>query len=215
MANWMSSLDESGCAPGVNLIEMGPPEPELQHRRLRRRLRRLLLLRAHPLKRRPSTQPLMNHGIRFGAALCCSRPPPRPAADRAAPPPRDSGGAEAAVETCRSSGDTPEFVQHVGCPPTSRPWPPRPIDATLPGARSVKVVLDHADGDALYFQNSVLYKIHYEFVSTHLSGGELPLVPQLSEFNTTEYFTPERRFVLGAVTHYDGSGRVGAGALAL
>jgi hypothetical protein len=25
MANWMSSLDESGCAPGVNLIEMGPP----------------------------------------------------------------------------------------------------------------------------------------------------------------------------------------------
>jgi hypothetical protein len=24
-ANWMSSLDESGCAPGVNLIEMGPP----------------------------------------------------------------------------------------------------------------------------------------------------------------------------------------------
>jgi hypothetical protein len=24
-AHWMSSLDESGCAPGVNLIEMGPP----------------------------------------------------------------------------------------------------------------------------------------------------------------------------------------------
>lgn len=24
-ANWMSSLDESGCSPGVNLIEMGPP----------------------------------------------------------------------------------------------------------------------------------------------------------------------------------------------
>jgi hypothetical protein len=23
--NWMSSLDESGCAPGVSLIEMGPP----------------------------------------------------------------------------------------------------------------------------------------------------------------------------------------------
>ena len=26
MANWMSSLDESGCAPGVSLIEMGPPQ---------------------------------------------------------------------------------------------------------------------------------------------------------------------------------------------
>ncbi|MBI5518240.1 MAG: hypothetical protein HY909_31000 [Deltaproteobacteria bacterium] len=24
-ANWMSSLDEAGCAPGVSLIEMGPP----------------------------------------------------------------------------------------------------------------------------------------------------------------------------------------------
>ena len=25
--NWMSALDESGCAPGVSLIEMGPPDP--------------------------------------------------------------------------------------------------------------------------------------------------------------------------------------------
>ncbi|MFH0902346.1 MAG: hypothetical protein V2A73_17070 [Pseudomonadota bacterium] len=27
MANWMSALDEAGCAPGVNLIETGPPIP--------------------------------------------------------------------------------------------------------------------------------------------------------------------------------------------
>jgi hypothetical protein len=27
MANWMSALDESGCAPGVNLIETGGPQP--------------------------------------------------------------------------------------------------------------------------------------------------------------------------------------------
>jgi hypothetical protein len=26
--HWMSALDESGCAPGVNLIETGPPDPE-------------------------------------------------------------------------------------------------------------------------------------------------------------------------------------------
>jgi hypothetical protein len=25
--NWMSALDESGCAPGVNIVEMGPPDP--------------------------------------------------------------------------------------------------------------------------------------------------------------------------------------------
>ncbi|MFY0540996.1 hypothetical protein [Nannocystis pusilla] len=36
---------------------------------------------------------------------------------------------------------------------------------------------DHADADALYFQNSALYPIHYEFVSTHLSGDPLPVVP--------------------------------------
>jgi hypothetical protein len=27
MDNWMSSLDESGCAPGVNLVETGGPDP--------------------------------------------------------------------------------------------------------------------------------------------------------------------------------------------
>jgi len=26
-AHWMSSLDEAGCAPGVNLVETGPPDP--------------------------------------------------------------------------------------------------------------------------------------------------------------------------------------------
>jgi hypothetical protein len=26
--NWMSSLTESGCAPGVSIIEMGPPNPD-------------------------------------------------------------------------------------------------------------------------------------------------------------------------------------------
>ena len=25
--HWMSSLDEAGCAAGVNLQEMGPPDP--------------------------------------------------------------------------------------------------------------------------------------------------------------------------------------------
>jgi hypothetical protein len=27
MANWMSALDEAGCAPGASLVEMGPPNP--------------------------------------------------------------------------------------------------------------------------------------------------------------------------------------------
>jgi hypothetical protein len=27
--NWMSALDEAGCAPGASLVEMGPPKPEI------------------------------------------------------------------------------------------------------------------------------------------------------------------------------------------
>ena len=77
------------------------------------------------------------------------------------------------------------------------------LDATLPGARSVKVILDREDGDALWFQHSARFQIHYAFASTHLSGNGRPIVGSLSDFNTTQYFTPDRRFILGAVTYYD------------
>lgn len=77
-----------------------------------------------------------------------------------------------------------------------------PIDATLPSATSVKLVLDQFDSDHLYFQNSVKYQIHYRFVATHLSGNGLPIVGDLGTFNSTEYFSPDRRFVLGAITYY-------------
>jgi hypothetical protein len=117
-----------------------------------------------------------------------------------------SDTSEPVAWTCQidASKDAPEFVQQIGCTDDFQALASEPIDANLPGARSVKVVQDHANSDALYFQNSVLYPIHYDFVSTHLSGGDLPPVPQLSDFNTSEYYSPERRFNLGAVTYYDG-----------
>jgi Pyruvate phosphate dikinase, AMP/ATP-binding domain len=80
-----------------------------------------------------------------------------------------------------------------------------PLDASLPGSRSAKVVLDRYDG-SLYIQNSTRFKIHYEFVSKHLSGGDLPLVSELSTFTATEYYRPDRRFVLGAVSYYEAPG---------
>ncbi len=111
----------------------------------------------------------------------------------------------AAGDYCRAVDDqAPESLDHIGCMADFDRLASDPLEATLPGARSVKVVQDHADGDALYFQNSVTYPIHYDFVSTHLSGASLPLVPQLADFNTTEYFVPDRRFNLGAVTYYEG-----------
>ncbi|KYG09575.1 hypothetical protein BE21_17115 [Sorangium cellulosum] len=114
----------------------------------------------------------------------------------------------AAPEVCERKGDdgSTEFLKRVGCAEDFEALASAPVDASLPGARSVKVVLDQADQNALYFQNSVLYQIHYDFVSSHLSGEGLPYVPPLAEFNATEYFTPDRRFVLGAVTHYEGPG---------
>lgn len=112
---------------------------------------------------------------------------------------------EPTPEVCEITEDEePDALEHLGCETDFSALASSPLDQNLPGARSVKVVQDHADADALYFQNSERYAIHYDFVSKHLSGDELPVVPQLADFNTTEYFTPDRRFNLGAVTHYEG-----------
>jgi pyruvate,water dikinase len=103
-------------------------------------------------------------------------------------------------------GPSPDALSSFTCRSDFDALASEPLDSSLPGAQSVKVVLDLADGNALYFQNSKKFKIHYEFASTHLSGGGRPLIPTLSDFNQTEYFSPSRRFVLGAVTYYSGPG---------
>jgi len=100
-----------------------------------------------------------------------------------------------------------DYLRHIGCTKDFEALCSDPIDATLPGARSTKVVYDTAQtGGALYFQNSVLYQIHYDFASTHLSGNGLPVVEQKDSFDANEYYTAGRRFILGAVTHYEDNG---------
>jgi hypothetical protein len=118
------------------------------------------------------------------------------------------GGTSAVASTVplTSSGKV-DYLRHLGCTKDFAALSSEPIDATLPGALSTKVIYDTAQNDGgVYFQNSVLYQVHYSFVSTHLSGNGLPLVAQLGSFNTTEYFEPSRRFILGAVTHYENVG---------
>jgi hypothetical protein len=66
--------------------------------------------------------------------------------------------------------------------------------------------MDQSGSNPLYVQNSKKYPIHWNFASTRLSGSGKPVVPSLTQFNTTEYYTPDRRFVLGAITRYDGPG---------
>ncbi len=105
-----------------------------------------------------------------------------------------------------SAGDQPDFTREIGCEDDFLALASIPLDASIPGARSVKTVIDRVDGNQLYFQNSVKYGIHWDFARAHLSGGDKPPVPDLAEFNKDEYYAPYRRFILGAVTYYEGRG---------
>ncbi len=97
-----------------------------------------------------------------------------------------------------------ESLAEIGCHEDFETLASQPLDSSIPGARSGKTVIDRVDDNTLYFQNSNLYPTHYDFVSTHLSGNGLPVVPMLSDFNNTEYTSASRRFVLGAITYYEG-----------
>jgi pyruvate, water dikinase len=96
----------------------------------------------------------------------------------------------------------PDFLAQIGCRKDYDLLASAPVDTSIPGAISVKVVLDQRGGDTLYFQNSKKYEIHYQFAAAALSGQGKPLVGSLGDFNMTEYYSPDRRFVLGAVTYY-------------
>ena len=100
--------------------------------------------------------------------------------------------------------DIPDFSPTLGCKEDFEALASVSIDPTNPGAISLKSVIDVLDGEKLYFQNSKEFKIHWEFTSSHLSGNGKPIVPPLSTFNTTEYYSPTRRFILGTVTYYPG-----------
>ena len=124
------------------------------------------------------------------------------------PPPRDQAPVGPVVEgDCTATeGDETHYVQTMGCRADFDALASEPISASIPGALSVKTVYDRQP-QAQYFQNSVLYPIHWEFASNWLSIPQgLPPVPALGQFNTTEYFSPSRRFILGAVTYYEGPG---------
>mgnify|MGYP003632091251 FL=1 len=96
------------------------------------------------------------------------------------------------------------FLPTIGCEGDFALMASQPLNASIPGARSVKTVIDRVDGTVLYFQNSNLYQTHHAFAQTNLSGQGLPVVPMLADFSLSEYSSASRRFVLGAVTHYEG-----------
>lgn len=104
------------------------------------------------------------------------------------------------------SADTaPDYLQELGCQADFEALASEPLDSSLPGARAVKTVIDLEDEGTLYFQDSNKFSIHYEFASEYLSvaNGFSP-VPDLASFNEVQYTSPERRFILGTVIHYEG-----------
>lgn len=101
----------------------------------------------------------------------------------------------------------PDFLYSVGCKDDFLALASQPMDASIPGAISLKTVIDLEDPaitDPLYFMNSKKYPIHWEFTTAKLSGAGKPVVPPLGQFNSTEYYSKDRRFILGAITYYDG-----------
>ncbi len=104
---------------------------------------------------------------------------------------------------CVIEGEAPDSTAELGCLADFELLASRPLDATIPGARAVKTVLDRADEDRLHFTHSERFAIHHDFVSARLSGDGLPPVPDLTGFNRDAYTSPDRRFVLGTITHYE------------
>jgi hypothetical protein len=104
------------------------------------------------------------------------------------------------------AGTEPDSSGKIGCRDDFLALASIPLSSSIPGATSVKTVVDDWDNNKiqLYFQNSKKYKIHHEFTYANLSGkGKLP-VPNLDQFNKTEYSSKDRRFLLGSLTYYEG-----------
>ncbi len=123
-------------------------------------------------------------------------------------PPDDTPVRSCPTECLSQQGDRVHFLPELGCQDDFDLIASAPMEASIPGARSVKTVIDRFDNaNKLHFQNSLKYAIHWEFADQNLSAGQgLPLVPAPDQFSRDEYSSPERRFLLGAVTYYEGPG---------
>lgn len=120
--------------------------------------------------------------------------------------PAPSGPITLVEGACVIGAATPDALGRIDCKKDFDAMSSAPLDTSIPGARSVKVVFDRGFDEQLHFQNSRKYVLHYEFAADQLSGSGKPLVPSLGEFSQTEYYAPDRRFLLGAVTYYEGPG---------
>jgi len=72
----------------------------------------------------------------------------------------------------------------------------RPLDSALPGAMTIKTMIDQANDDRVHFLDTNTYPMHSGFAVAQLGWPpDLPFV--------TEYLYPQRRFLLGSVTYFE------------
>ena len=96
---------------------------------------------------------------------------------------------------CDSSGALPSRPA-LHCPEEFQAQAARPLDSALPGAVSVKTIIDQGDADRVHFQDTETYPVHRAFAVAKL--GWPPGMPFVEQ-----YHYPQRRFLLGAVTYYE------------
>ena len=115
-------------------------------------------------------------------------------------------GAPVVFECVIGEGEDPDYIQSIGCPEDFETLANRPLNGSIPGAKSAKTIIDRAGNFELYFLNAERFPIHYTFAKQYLSGQGLPIVGDMGTFSQTEYYSPNRRFLLGAITYYEEPG---------
>ncbi|NMC69454.1 MAG: hypothetical protein GYA57_05210 [Myxococcales bacterium] len=110
----------------------------------------------------------------------------------------DAGGEDFVPGPC-DEGPAVPFRSTLDCLAEFEAQSARPLDASLPGARTVKTVIDTTRDDAVYFQDTGRYPLHRTFAVEQLGW------PPVLDF-TMQYYSATRRFLLGAITHLEGPG---------
>lgn len=142
-----------------------------------------------------------------GSGQKSSRATPQPVVERSCEMPQNGAGGDNNPDAGQSDAGTVTapnvpFLSTIGCSSDFDALASLPLDVTIPGVRSMKFDIDLQDPvekDHLYFQNSQLYPIHYDFVKANLKNPG-----DSSNFNVN-YFGSEssRRFFLGSISHYE------------
>lgn len=97
---------------------------------------------------------------------------------------------------CDTNAQTQPSRSRIRCALEFYAQAARPLDASLPGAWTIKTIVDQANNDTPYFLDTNTYPLHRDFALKYLN------YPPTAPF-VNEYYYPQRRFLLGSITYYE------------